>query len=451
MAGFAGIYLPTHAQQDHSSSLIAKKISQTVSKRSKAINTRIAKPVRKILRRISKEIERLQKKNPDNDISPGEEIDKHGKVNVRYSNKNELTSFYFPALDTTLLYLKFLRQKLADDGSPPETMSASNDLTTVLDNFFYLMQERNAITSQVETLAATAERNNINPRLKKLRKHMNRYNDLVEDYRQIITDPQILKDRGRQLLHSDNAFKNFVRENGMLSGVFNLPGHPSDPAALAMIEGLQTRAFISDHIVNNWGITGREMMEKIKKNSPIGKPEIPRPPVSFREDTQKEMKPQHYLPFSKQWKWTWDIQPFGGMIYLPYTTIVSVNAGYRLKDQGIIGVGMSGNLGMQKRLDNLNFSYRGLGLRVLTDWKLKRSIWLSGVYEMNYDANFHADTNFENHAAWNRVGLLGISKLTPVKNRFFDETKCSLLWDFLSSLKNSGMQPLVVRIGYSLK
>ena len=55
----------------------------------------------------------------------------------------------------------------------------------------------------------------------------------------------------------------------------------------------------------------------------------------------------------------------------------------------------------------------------------------------------------QERAAWQQSGLLGLSKVLDVKNKYFKKTKLQLLWDFLSYQQAPRTQPVVFRIGYA--
>ena len=49
------------------------------------------------------------------------------------------------------------------------------------------------------------------------------------------------------------------------------------------------------------------------------------------------------------------------------------------------------------------------------------------------------------------AGLLGISKVVSIKSKLFKKTRVMLLWDMLSYQQVPRTQPVVFRIGYTIK
>jgi hypothetical protein len=117
----------------------------------------------------------------------------------------------------------------------------------------------------------------------------------------------------------------------------------------------------------------------------------------------------------------------------------------------VIGVGASYKLGWGQNFRNIRLSNQGAGLRSYVDWKLKGPFWVSGGYEMNYKTAFNSFYQLQDLNAWQRSGLLGLSKVISVKTKFFKKTKLQLLWDFLSYRQIPKTQPIVFRVGYNLK
>ncbi len=90
-----------------------------------------------------------------------------------------------------------------------------------------------------------------------------------------------------------------------------------------------------------------------------------------------------------------------------------------------------------------------MGLRSFIDWRLHKSFWLSGGFEMNYRDVFNDVDQLKDLSAWQQSGLLGISKTIAMKTKFVKKTKLSLLWDFLSYQQVSQAPAIKFRVGYS--
>jgi hypothetical protein len=97
----------------------------------------------------------------------------------------------------------------------------------------------------------------------------------------------------------------------------------------------------------------------------------------------------------------------------------------------------------------MRVTHEGVGLRSFVDYQLKKTFWLTGGYEMNYrDVIRHMD-ELKDISAWQRSGLIGISKKLAIENKFLKATKVQMLWDFLSYRQVPRPSPFVFRVGYS--
>jgi hypothetical protein len=79
---------------------------------------------------------------------------------------------------------------------------------------------------------------------------------------------------------------------------------------------------------------------------------------------------------------------------------------------------------------------------------MKKTFYAAGGFEYNFqpiDPSYKIN-NFNN---WTQSGLVGISKVVSMRNRFFKATKLQLFWDFLSYSQLPKQQPFKFRVGYS--
>ncbi|MEJ0105010.1 MAG: hypothetical protein WDO19_21755 [Bacteroidota bacterium] len=76
----------------------------------------------------------------------------------------------------------------------------------------------------------------------------------------------------------------------------------------------------------------------------------------------------------------------------------------------------------------MKITNQGAGFRLYVDYKLKKSFWFSGGYEMNYQAEFKKIEQLKNYSSWQQSGLIGLSKKFPINTKFFKNTKLQLLF-----------------------
>jgi hypothetical protein len=144
-----------------------------------------------------------------------------------------------------------------------------------------------------------------------------------------------------------------------------------------------------------------------------------------------------------------NVQSIKGNSFFPVTTDLGFNAGYKLNDKSIIGLGASYKLGWGKDIRHINLSHQGIGFRSYVDWKLKGSFWVSGGYEQNYRSEFQNIAVLREYSAWQASGLIGLSKKYKVSKKF--KGSMQLLWDFLSYRQVPRTQAVVWRVGYSFE
>jgi len=132
----------------------------------------------------------------------------------------------------------------------------------------------------------------------------------------------------------------------------------------------------------------------------------------------------------------------------PATADMGVSLGYKLNDKSIVGVGLAYKMGYGN-IQHLNITSQGIGLRTFIDWKLKKQFFVSGGYEMNYNAAFKDLHSLRNYDNWQSAELVGLTKKLKVKSKLFKETKFQLLYDMFFRQHVPITQPIIFRIGYN--
>jgi hypothetical protein len=130
---------------------------------------------------------------------------------------------------------------------------------------------------------------------------------------------------------------------------------------------------------------------------------------------------------------------------------MGLSIGYRLNSRGTVGIGGSYKLGWGQSINHMKLSSQGASLRSFLDFQLKKSFYLSGGYELNYQQAFTSLSQLSAVSDWTRSGLVGISKIVSLKGRLLKKTKVQLLWDFLSYSQLPKTNPFKFRVGYDLK
>ncbi len=121
---------------------------------------------------------------------------------------------------------------------------------------------------------------------------------------------------------------------------------------------------------------------------------------------------------------------------------------------------MSYKFGLGASWKKIKLTHDGIGLRSYIDVEISSTqnglpvlfsnLWLSGGYEQNYWRTFRNFPDLK-QVAWQASGLVGVSKRIQVDSKFFKYAKMQVLWDFLSYKQITVSQPIVFRVGYSIK
>ncbi len=195
----------------------------------------------------------------------------------------------------------------------------------------------------------------------------------------------------------------------------------------------QNRAFVSD-----W-ITETQLKDKIlKAGGSSGDVDIP----DFKPNMQKTKT------FLQRIEYSSDFQFAKTNSLLPTTVDIGLGVGYKLNDKSLIGIGVSYKMGLGS-IQHISITHQGVGLRSYIDWKLKKQFFVSGGFEMNYNAQFKNIAQLNSYSDWQQSGLIGLSKKINVKTKWFKGTKLQLLYDMLCNQHTPVTQPILFRIGYN--
>lgn len=295
-----------------------------------------------------------------------------------------------------------------------------------------------------------------NKELGRINKEVHYYCQAINDYKQMLSNPARLESFVVRQLQKIPQFREFFGSNSQLSSLFAAP--PAGNAAnVNIIGGLQTRFAVQQSIasrgyaanvninsivVDQAGFAKMQLdklKDKIKSLGGLGEKEIP----DFKGNTQKT-------------KSLWKRMEFGGNLQfakstylIPTTADLAVSVGYKLNDKSSIGAGLAYKAGFSIRAFNdMKFSHQGIGLRSYIDWKLKGKFYVQGGFEHNYRAQPGIPLTADVHA-WQQSALLGVSRKYHISKKM--NGNMQLLYDFLYKKHLLYSQPLLFRIGYSLK
>jgi len=276
----------------------------------------------------------------------------------------------------------------------------------------------------------------------------------LKELKALWEDPSKIEEKIISLAANLPGFRDYFRSNSALGSRYALPG------GSISLQGLQTRASITQSLQSRFGsnTTINGLVQKNLRGAQNGLSalksklgnygsgsigEAGELPEGFKPNTQKTKS------FWQRLEWGTNLQSQSAWNYFPVTTDLGLSLGYKLNDKSIIGLGASYKLGWGKNWDHIKITHQGVSLRSFFDCKLKGSLFVSGGYEQNYRTEFKNLSQLKDYTAWQSSGLVGISKKYKLSGKLKGEIK--LLWDFLSYQQIPQTQPLLFRIGYSLK
>ncbi len=373
------------------------------------------------------------------------------------------SSPYIPALDSTITSLKFLQEN-------PQLVPSFKDVTGkagIALSGIKQLQDKLQISHQVETYlrgrnemikkllsSYTKLPKQLTAGLNNMRKELYYYSAQVNEYREMLKDPDKMVRKTLVLLGRTHAFQEFMKKYSQLAMLFQLPADYGNMNAMA---GLQTRSQVQQLVQQQISAAGpnaqamlqqnldnaRSQLNALKDKLAGGGPgdeDIP----GFKPNNQK------IKTFWKRLEYGTNIQNTRSASFLPATSDLGLSVGYRLNDKAVVGIGGSYKMGWGNDIRHIKISHEGASLRSFLDLRLKGSFYASGGFEYNYQP-LSADSLpvLANPGPWRRSGLIGISKLVSMRSKLFRKTKLQLLWDFLSYEQQPRTPAIKFRVGYN--
>jgi len=292
--------------------------------------------------------------------------------------------------------------------------------------------------------------------LTKINKESYYYIETIKNYKELFSDKKKAEELAYKILNKIPAFKNFVQQNSMLASLFRMPGSGSNmnPVSLA---GLQTRVSVQAQIQERIGAGGPNAREQFNQNLQRGQSELNKlkDKISNAGGSSSDANIPDFKPNTQKTKTFFQRLEYGSNFqfaksnsYLPTTADIALSVGYKLNDKSIVGIGASYKMGLGS-IQRLSVSHQGIGIRSFIDWKLKKQFFVTGGFEMNYNAQFKNLELLKQYDDWQQSGLVGITKKINVKTKWFNGTKAQLLYDMLYRTHIPVSQPIIFRINYN--
>jgi hypothetical protein len=290
--------------------------------------------------------------------------------------------------------------------------------------------------------------------LARINKESYYYIETIKNYKTIFNDKEKAEETALTILNKIPAFKKFMQENSMLAGLFRSPSGGSTTPNLA---GLQTRASVNTLLQNQIAAGGPNAREQVMQNIQNAqaqfsqlKEKVMRSGAANSNIEEPGFKPNQTKTqtFKQRLELGSNVQFVKNNSLVPKTADIGLSLGYKLNDKSIIGIGASYKMGMGS-IQDISITHQGIGLRSFVDWKLKKEFYVTGGYEMNYNAAFKNIEQLRSFNEWQNAGLVGLSKKLNVKTKWIKGTKLQLLYDILARQHAPVSQPVIFRAGYN--
>ena len=469
-----------HAQQDSSAQQAGRSLAsfsthslEALEKKYTGLEKLLQKQSDLLLKRMQRKEAKLQKKLKGKDsvaakqmLARSQEQYKTLKAKLE-STKTTGSAFplkeYIPGLDSLQTGMRFLEQaKGKIPGLPADKLEQVQALNQRLKSLQSQLQQANDIKAFVkqrqQDLKEQLGKYDMGKYLGGINKEVFYYQQQLKEFKELLNNRQKLEEKALAVLREVPAFKNFMQQNSYLSQLFPASPGSSNGAGTA---GLQTRAQVQQLINQRMGIAAgagaagggnplqgqlqaaQGQMDQLKDkvnqlgggNSDMAMPE------GFKPNNQKTKS------FLQRIEYGFNVQSQGSNNFLPSISDIALTAGYKINDKSTVGLGASYKLGWGRPFNDIRISSEGVGLRSFIDIKAKGSFWVTGGYELNYLQAFSKIDDLKKPDAWQRSGLIGLSKKYKIGKK---NGNLQLLWDFLSYSQVPKAQPIKFRVGYVL-
>ncbi len=446
---------------------VQQKFFTTVDKKISSVDENLTKRTRKILTKMQKQELKLKNKLSKVDSIASENLftaglNKYDEFQKKLNQKTQGLEHiglnnYIPYLDTLKNTLKFLEgngSKISDQYKQlSEKVSALEGRFADIKNIQQYLKERRQYLKQ------QLSKYGMDKYLKKMSKEVYYAGQLIKDYKEILNDPKKIEMKTIALLREIPEFKKFIQRNSMLASIFGVPSDNS--SYTASLVGLQTRASVQQYLATSMPLSGTNPQQFLTQqlqsanNQLAGSKNIPKV-FDFSDNLGEapDFKPnqQKTKSFFKRLEYSANVQFGKTNSIMPSTGEFALGLGYKLNDNGLIGIGSSYKLGLGTRFNNIRFTHQGFGMRSYLDWKIRSGFYFSGGYEKNYfpqlqNVNLTTRTGEMQAESWQQSGLVGIKKKYPINKKV--KGSAQILFDFLSYKNIPKSQPILMRFGWS--
>lgn len=278
------------------------------------------------------------------------------------------------------------------------------------------------------------------------------YEQQINQYRDMLNDPDKLFKTALEVLNKLPAFSSFMSKNSFLSSLMPTGAPTSDPAQAG--QGLPGRDQVLAGIQGQMGPGGGGAATLAQKQTGSAMGQVDQLRNKFNGGQDLDMpdlknNPERTKSFLRRLELGTNLQTTSRTNFFPATTDIGISLGYKLNEHNRIGVGASYKIGWEGDIHRLIVTSQGAGLRSFVDIQIKNSWFVSGGMELNYQQPVYTLQMMRHLDNWQQSGLIGLSKILSMKTKLVKNTKLQFLWDFLSYRHVPVTQPFKFRVGYS--
>lgn len=447
-----------------------QKFLQRITHKAEQLEEKIAANTEKALRRLEKQEQKLKKKLAKKDSLAASQL--FGDVEERYAelrgkldagsnlaSKSNLNN-YIPLFDTLKTSLGFLQEKgdqyFARFGDMKGKLGGAMKKLNGLDDKLsqanairdYIKERRSLLRERLQQFGFVKE-------LKKMNKEVYYYTQQLQEYKELLKNPEKLEQKALSLVTKIPAFRDFLKKHSELAALFPDNGIYGTPQGL---QGLQARVDVQSLIQRQLQAGGPGAQQMVQQNIQQAQAQLTQLKNKVNElgGSSSDMEMPDFKPNSQKTKSFWqrielgtNLQNTRGSSFLPITSDVGLSLGYKISDRNVIGVGASYKMGWGNDIRRITISHEGVGLRSYVDMQLKGRFYLSGGYEQNYRARFNNLDQLRNVPSnWMQSGLIGLKTKYSMGKKM--KGNMQLLFDFLYRSHAPQTQPILFRMGYGL-
>lgn len=441
-----------------------KAISDKSNSLSQAIENKAIKTLQRLNKAEQKLQQKLARKNPAAAKQLFDSATPHYQSQLSQIKDSTVIAGalkeYIPALDslhTALQYLQSLNPQ------PKGIQTAIHNIQTLQQRLQQSADIKKAIKARKAQLRQVLEQQGMVKELKKINQEAYYYQQQLQEYKSLLQQPDKLEKKAWEQIRKSNAFKDFMKKNSQLAALFRMPDNYGSPQSLA---GLQTRTQVQALLqqrLSGMSAAGsanpqqyiQQQVQQAQQQLNKLKDKIRQAGGNSSDAEVPDFKPNHQRTksFKQRLVYGLNVQTEKQSNYFPVTTNLGLSLGYKLNDNGAIGLGLAYKLGWGQNWNKIKLTHEGIGLRSYIDWKLKGSFYIAGGYEQNHNQSFRNLQSIQDISLWRQSGLIGLSKkfkLPATKNGKTKTQQIQLLYDFMHTKDGIRTPALLFRMGWEL-